>query len=80
MRAAFERANKNLSDDVLKTTLEDKALRHRKLIENDLPLFPGVVTFLKAASRAYSLGLVSMAGSERLATFWIASNCVVCFQ
>jgi HAD superfamily hydrolase (TIGR01509 family) len=26
-----------------------------------LPLFPGVITFIKAAARAYSLGLVSMA-------------------
>ena len=28
---------------------------------DELPLFPGVVTFLKATSRSFSLGLVSMA-------------------
>jgi HAD superfamily hydrolase (TIGR01509 family) len=33
------------------------------MIEEEIPLFPGVVTFLKAASRRYSLGLVSMANS-----------------
>jgi phosphoglycolate phosphatase/beta-phosphoglucomutase len=40
--------------------LEEKTARHRKLIENDLPLFPGVVNFLKATARHYDLGLVSM--------------------
>jgi HAD superfamily hydrolase (TIGR01509 family) len=61
VRAAFQRGQKMLSDDILQTVLEDKATRHRKLIEDDLPLFPGVVTFLKATARHYSLGVVSMA-------------------
>ncbi len=61
VRAAFERGKRTLTDDILKTMLDDKGVRHRKLIENELPLFPGVVTFLKATSRYYSLGLVSMA-------------------
>jgi beta-phosphoglucomutase len=61
VRAAFERANRELPDDILRAMLEDKTARHRKMIENDLPLFPGVVTFLKATSRAYAVGLVSMA-------------------
>src|SRR6266498_4621762 len=61
VRAAFERGKKTLSDDVLKVILEGKGARHRKLIEDELPLFPGVVTFLKATSRHYLLGLVSMA-------------------
>ena len=61
VRAAFERGQKMLSEDILQTVLEDKATRHRKLIEDDLPLFPGVITFLKATARHYSLGVVSMA-------------------
>jgi beta-phosphoglucomutase len=61
VRAAFERGQRMLSDDILQTVLEDKAIRHRKLIEDDLPLFRGVVTFLKATARHYSLGVVSMA-------------------
>ena len=61
VRAAFERAQRTLTNDILKVVLEEKGVRHRKLIENELPLFPGVVTFLKATSRHYSLGLVSMA-------------------
>ena len=61
VRAAFASAKKTLADDVLEIMLEGKGARHRKLIENELPLFPGVVTFLKTTSRHYSLGLVSMA-------------------
>ncbi len=61
VRAAFQRANKPLTDELLRMMLEGKGARHRQLIENELPLFHGVVTFLKAASRSFSLGLVSMA-------------------
>src|SRR5258705_9231837 len=66
VRAAFERKQKELADADLKTILEGKLVRHRKLIEAELPLFPGVVTFLKAASRKYSLGLVSMASRAEI--------------
>ena len=61
VRAAFERAQKPLSEEVLRTMLDAKTVIHRKLIENELPLFPGIVTFLKSAARHYSLGVVSMA-------------------
>ena len=49
VRAAFARSKKTLTDELLASLMEDKVVRHRKLIENELPLFPGVVTFLKAA-------------------------------
>lgn len=64
VRAAFARAQRDLTDEVLNATLAEKTVKHRALIENDLPLFPGVVTFLKASSRRFSLGLVSMANLE----------------
>jgi HAD superfamily hydrolase (TIGR01509 family) len=66
VRAAFSRAKKSLSEEVLQQTLVEKTAQHRKLIENDLPLFPGVVTFLKATARHYDLGLVSMANSTEV--------------
>ena len=66
VRAAFERAKKTLTDDLLTKVIDEKGLRHRKLIAGELPLFPGVVTFLKAISRHYSLGLVSMADREEV--------------
>jgi beta-phosphoglucomutase len=67
VRAAFERGSKTLADQVLKRILEEKTVLHRKLFGDELPLFPGVVTFLKAMSRTYSLGLVSMAMQTEIA-------------
>ncbi|MBC8030360.1 MAG: HAD family phosphatase [Pyrinomonadaceae bacterium] len=65
VRHAFQRAEKQLSDDVLRSVLEEKGVRHRTLIE-ELPLFPGVVTFLKATARHYPLGIVSMATLDEI--------------
>jgi beta-phosphoglucomutase len=61
VEAMFERAKKPLTKPVLETVLGAKTDLHRQMIEDELPLFPGVLTFLKAASREFSLGLVSMA-------------------
>lgn len=66
VRAAFERGNKKLTNEVLSMMLEEKTIRHRKLIEDELPLFSGVVTFLKATSRSYAIGLVSMATGREI--------------
>lgn len=61
MRFAFERAGQPAPDEAtLNAALERKMRRHRELITDELPLFPGVVTFIKAAARRYQLGLVSM--------------------
>ena len=46
---------------MLETVLGAKTDLHREMIKDELPLFPGVLTFLKATSRHFSLGLVSMA-------------------
>jgi len=61
VRAAFERAERELTDESLGRVIEAKTAAHRRLLEGELPLFPGVATFVKAASRRYSVGLVSMA-------------------
>ncbi|MET0645451.1 MAG: HAD family phosphatase [Pyrinomonadaceae bacterium] len=61
VRAAFERAGKELPDELLGRVIEAKTAAHRKLLEGELPLFPGVVTFIKALKRQHSIGLVSMA-------------------
>jgi beta-phosphoglucomutase len=61
VRAAFERAGRSVSDETMNAIIERKTAAHRELIKDDLPLFPGVVTFIKNSSRHYSLGLVSMA-------------------
>ena len=61
VRTAYERAGKPLSDETTKAIIEREGAAHRKMIEDELPLFPGAVTFIKAASRHYQLGVVSMA-------------------
>lgn len=66
VQAAFERSQQTLTDDVLQSVLADKEVRHRKLLGEELPLFPGVVTFLKANSRSRLLGLVSMATQSEI--------------
>ena len=63
---AFESAGKPLSAETLNAVLDAKSIIHRKLIENELPLFPGVVTFLKAAARHFDLCLVSMATRDEI--------------
>jgi beta-phosphoglucomutase len=61
VRAAFERAGRELDEETLARVLDAKTAAHRKLLEGELPLFPGVVNFIKALSRRYAVGLVSMA-------------------
>jgi HAD superfamily hydrolase (TIGR01509 family) len=61
VRAIFERAGKPLSDETLNAVIERKTELHREAIKDDLPLFPGVVTFIKSAARRHLLGVVSMA-------------------
>lgn len=57
----FEAANLTLNTEITDNVIEAKSNIHRNMIEDELPLFPGVVTFIKAAARRYSVCLVSMA-------------------
>jgi beta-phosphoglucomutase len=61
VRAAFGRAGRELTDELLGRVIEAKTAAHRELLKDELPLFPGVVTFIKALARRHALGLVSMA-------------------
>lgn len=66
VRAMFEQAKKPLSDAVWEQVLTEKTGHHRRMIEDQLPIFPGVITFLKSTSRHFSLGLVSMANKTEV--------------
>lgn len=61
VKAAYERAQRPLTDEVLHQAIKREHELHRELITNDLPVPSGVVTFIKAAARRYQLGIVSMA-------------------
>ena len=66
VRAIFERAQKPLNGEVLESVLAAKTQLHREMIADELPLLPGIPTFLKAAARHFSLGLVSMANATEV--------------
>jgi beta-phosphoglucomutase len=61
VRAAYARGNKSLTDETLRDVIQREHTKHRELIANDLPVPPGVKSFIKAAARHYDLGIVSMA-------------------
>lgn len=66
IRAAYKRAGKELEDEVFQRVLERKIQAHRELIEDELPLFPGAVNFIKQARHHFTLGIVSMARSDEI--------------
>ena len=64
IRAAFTRAGREHTDDAVARVLAEKTKLHREMIADELPLFPGVVTFVKSLARRYPLAVVSMARRE----------------
>jgi beta-phosphoglucomutase len=80
VQAMFERAKKPLTDPVLEIVLGAKIDLHRQMIEDELPLFPGVLTFLKATSRHFSLGLVSMANKVEVGYVFERANLTPLFS
>jgi len=79
VKAMFERAKQPLTDLVLETVLAAKTDLHREMIA-ELPLFPGVLTFLKAAAREFSLGLVSMANKVEVGYVFERANLTPLFS
>lgn len=61
MRSVFTRAGREQTDEVINRVLAEMKRLHREMISDELPLFPGVVTFIKALARHYPLAVVSMA-------------------
>ena len=80
VKAMFERARKPLSNPVWEAVLDAKTDLHRQMIEDELPLFPGVLTFLKSASRHFSLGLVSMANKAEVGYVFQRANLTPLFS
>ncbi len=79
VRSMFQHAKKPISDSVLGEIQAAKTDLHRQMIE-DLPLFPGVQTFLKAASRGFELGLVSMANLTEVSYVFQRANLTPLFS
>jgi HAD superfamily hydrolase (TIGR01509 family) len=66
VRAMFAKVGKTVSDPLVREVIESKTKVHREVIKDELPLFPGVLTFLKETSRHFALGLVSMANQKEV--------------
>ena len=79
VRSMFEHAKQPLSDPLLEEVLDAKTGLHREMIA-ELPLFPGVLTFLKAASREFQLGLVSMANLVEVSYVFQRANLTPLFS
>lgn len=80
VRAMFDRAKKPLTASVWESVLDAKTVEHRKMIEDQLPFFPGVLTFLKATARHFSLGLVSMANKTEVGYVFQRANLTPLFS
>ena len=74
IKSMFDRAKKNIPANAINDVLSAKTERHRAMIEDELPLCPGVLTFMKAASRHFSLGLVSMANQNEVSYVFERAN------
>ena len=66
VRAAYERVDLPLNDEVMNALIRREHALHREFITNDLPVPSGVVTFIKAAARHFELGVVSMAELDEI--------------
>ena len=67
MRTIFGKAGKPLTDELLGSVIQEKTAVHRETVKDELPFFPGVLTFVKATAREFQLGLVSMSNKTEVA-------------
>lgn len=62
VRANLERVGQSADDEaVVWEIINAKSAAHRRMIADELPLFPGVETFIKEAARHLTIGVASMA-------------------
>lgn len=66
VRAAFARAGRELTDETMQSVIARESEIHRAAIDEELPLFPGAVTFIKTLTRVYPLGIVSMSRRDQI--------------
>ncbi len=66
VRAAYKRHNTELDEAVLQRVLERKMKTHHEMLAGELPLFDGVVNFVRQVQHHFTLGIVSMARNEQI--------------
>jgi beta-phosphoglucomutase-like phosphatase (HAD superfamily) len=80
VRSMFAKSGKPLTDAMLESAIGAKTWIHQETIKDQLPLFSGVLTFLKASARHFSLGLVSMANINEVSYVFQRANLTPLFS
>ncbi|HSK62943.1 MAG TPA: HAD family phosphatase [Pyrinomonadaceae bacterium] len=80
VRSMFAKSGKPVTDTIVEAVQKGKTAIHREMIKDELPLFPGVLTFLKATSRHFSIGVVSMANREEVDHVFERANLLPLFS
>jgi beta-phosphoglucomutase len=57
----YKRAGKDLTDEKIAELRERKSQAWRKIVDEEVPIFPGVENFIKKCSTRFAMGVVSMA-------------------
>ncbi|MCU1290232.1 MAG: HAD-superfamily hydrolase, subfamily variant 3 [Acidobacteria bacterium] len=80
IEAAYKRAGKEpAANKVLEITIA-KSNRWREIVADDLPIFPGVVDFIRKMEKDFALGIVSMARREEIEYVLERANIADCFS
>lgn len=61
LRHNYKLAEKDLSDEKTTELREKKTAAWRKIVDEEIPIFPGVENFIKKCSNRFAMGIVSMA-------------------
>jgi beta-phosphoglucomutase len=80
IEAAYERAGKEPGTNKALEIMIAKTNRWREIIANEVPLFPGVESFIRKMAREFELGIVSMARREEIEYVLERTNLADCFS
>ncbi len=64
--AAYERVGRTVDADKISDLTQAKLAMWRDVVSDDLPLFEGVDDFIAKMAREFTLGIVSMSGSDEI--------------
>ncbi|MCW5959033.1 MAG: HAD family phosphatase [Pyrinomonadaceae bacterium] len=64
--AAFQRVEKDASDEQIAAVIEAKTAKWIELVEKRIPLFDGIENFIKKMEKDFALGIVSMAQRKEI--------------
>jgi beta-phosphoglucomutase len=66
VRQQFKNINREVSDEKANELIAKKTASWRTIVDQEMPLFPGVENFIKKCSQRFALGIVSMAKREEI--------------